>query len=106
MHMFHSGMMAWLVTVQLFCCGMDGQFVAVRTRADKKNSLLKKENIKESLVLAVLYAHQKKTTPYIITIPQVSRQNDILERDITILNDLIDKRDNELKFYVQNLSYN
>lgn len=99
----YYSLVMWLILRTLFFYGMD-ECVSVKTY--DKEILLKKSDIHQSLVLDVLYAHQKKTTPNLINIPKALKEHDqIHAKDVLLLNKLLEQDNEQCEEYIKNLSY-
>lgn len=106
MRILYKRMIVFLIAAHSFCCGMDeGGFVLVKTKGTNV-TLFETSKINQSLVLSVLYAHQKKKNPKMISIPNACRATDtILTKDVRALHCLLDNQGDRFVPYMNGLSY-
>lgn len=105
MRILYNVMAIILTSVQLFCCAMDYDKSIIVETADQGAVIFKKSNINQSSVLSVLYAHQKKNKPYLLTVPNAREKNEnITAEDVRALRDLLEHQDDAFSFYMNELS--
>ena len=94
----------WLILIHFFCFSMEEKRLVHVTVANNENAFFQKSHIKQSLVLSVLYAHQKKHSPDAIIIPQASKSVDnIFAQDLCALRSLLNHQGDKFTLYMDTL---
>jgi WD40 repeat protein len=105
MSILYNVMVILFITTTSFCSGMNTKELVFVKTVDKKITLFEKSKINQSLVLSVLYAHQKKNIPNAIIIPQAREENDnITVKDVCALRSLLQHQGDKFVPYMKTLS--